>query len=75
MKVERCCPDKGWDTAGLCSVLVPLAGAGPYAGHARTEAQIVFNPEYWFLTSKTKVMPLWFFGGEGFPKQALIGRV
>ena len=38
-KVERCWPDEGWDTTGLCSVLVPSAGAGPCAGRAGTKVE------------------------------------
>ena len=35
--VERCFPDEGWDTTGLCSVFLHLAGEGPSSGHAWTK--------------------------------------
>ena len=55
-KVKRCCPDEGWDTTGLCSVLVRGAGVEPCAGHAGTKVgvlrgigacplQVIFNQE------------------------------
>ena len=54
--MERCWPDEGWDTTGLCPVLFHEAGAGPCAGHAGTKmgalrgigvcpAKVIFDPE------------------------------
>ena len=41
MKDERCWPDEGWDTTGLCLVVVLLDRAGPCAGHAVVKVGIL----------------------------------
>ena len=67
-KVERWGPDEGWDTTGRSSVLVPVAGAGPCAGHASTKvvvlrgiracpAKVVFDPGPGFMNSPSIISP------------------